>query len=138
MNPPTDVAFQATASSGVPAVADAPSLAGRDAVFAWLGGTSLPRPGETAIDLSTADAISSGLDRPALLADPAWARAGVPGGPKLLDLSTPLLPDNRQGPRVDPNAVSLMDGSSDGEESPAPSATDCVFAGLGKDALSDS
>jgi DNA-binding beta-propeller fold protein YncE len=126
------------ASGGVSVVGGVPSVADRDAVFALLGRQSLPRPSEPSIYLPAADVLTSWLDSLTPAADRAGTPARSSGGPKPLDPSPSLTPDNSQESRFGRSPVGLPDDASADEDSPAPAAaTDSVFAGLADDAPAD-
>jgi hypothetical protein len=132
--PSVPVLNAATAGGGsvVPGV---PALAGRDAVFALVSRQPLPRSGEPGLNLLAGAALAPWLDSPTPAADRAAAPGVVSGGPKVLDPSNPLTPENSQGLRLDRSAVGQADGPWADEESPAPgAATDAFFAGLAEDA----
>jgi hypothetical protein len=127
--------LNAATAGGGSAVPGFSSVAGRDAVFALLSRQPLPRSGEPALNLLTGAALAPWLDNPTPAADRAAAPGVVSSGPKVLDPSNPLTPENSQGLRLDRSAVGQADGPWADEESPAPAAaTDAFFAGLAEDA----
>jgi hypothetical protein len=128
----------AATPGGVPVAAAVPPLPGRDAVFALLGGESLPRPGEPAVAFPAAAGLTTWLDGPTPVADGAWTPAGLSGGQPPLDASRPLTPENSQGARTDHSAAGLPeDVVADKESSASEAATDAFFDGLEVDALAE-
>jgi DNA-binding beta-propeller fold protein YncE len=109
LNRPADAAVDAATSGG----AGVPSVAARDAVFALLGRVSLPRPGEPSIQLPAGDALTFWLDKPTPVADRAGIPARGPAGPKPLDPSPPLPPENGPGLRFDRSTDSGAPSSRD-------------------------
>jgi hypothetical protein len=119
---PSVAAFNVGSSSGPPAIAGVPSLAGRDAMFALAVREPLQKPGESAFDLTARwDSAPAGADR-------GWTSADASGGPQLMQSLTPLPGGSSVGLRSEGSAVAVREGAGVGEDPASALATDSFFA----------